>query len=136
MKTIKRYLSILLVLSMMLCSTSMFTVKAAQVTETEKIVVVADVNLGGEDELQPMVAGSCDNYYLQGEPTIPTGAVLIGEPTIGNYVSNSFLDHVSGLGYSTDGWYYYMENYRMPNGQIVKYHIWANDYHDVTFYHV
>ena len=59
MKKLKCYLSILLILSMMLCSTSMFTVNAAQVTETEDVVVDTDANLGGEDELQPMMATGC-----------------------------------------------------------------------------
>ena len=59
MKKIKRYLSILLVLSIMLCSTSMFTVNAAQVTETDDVVIDTEANLGGEDELQPMVANGC-----------------------------------------------------------------------------
>ena len=59
MKRIKCYLSILLVISMMLCSTSMFTVNAAQATETEDVVVDTEANLGGEDELQPMMANSC-----------------------------------------------------------------------------
>ena len=59
MKKLKCYLSILLVLSMMLCSTSMFAVNAAQVTETEDVVINTDANLGGEDELQPMMASRC-----------------------------------------------------------------------------
>ena len=65
MKKLKCYLSILLVLSMMLCSTSMFTVNAAQVTETEDVVIDTEANLGGEDELQPMMAQRCaSTYYI------------------------------------------------------------------------
>jgi hypothetical protein len=64
MKKIKRYLSILLVLSMMLCCTSMFTVNAAQVTETEDVVVDTEANLGGEDELRPMMARSCTSFQM------------------------------------------------------------------------
>ena len=62
MKKLKCYLSILLILSMMLSSTSMFTVNAAQVTETEDVVVDTEANLGGEDELQPMMANGCNQY--------------------------------------------------------------------------
>lgn len=58
MQKLKYYLSILLVLSMMLCSTSMFTVNA-QVTETEEIAVDTEVNLDVENELQPMMANAC-----------------------------------------------------------------------------
>lgn len=76
MKTIKRYLSILLVLSIMLCSTSMFTVNAAQVTETEDFVIDTEANLGGEDELQPMVANTC-------VPPQPTSIVTWSEHALG-----------------------------------------------------
>ena len=87
----------------------------------------------GVEEITPRAANnSC--YYIMGEPEIPTGAIL-EEETIGDYVSDSFLNYVDSLGYSTDGWYYYMQNYRLPNGQLFKYHIWANDSYDVTFYH-
>ena len=29
----------------------------------------------------------------------------------------------------------YMQNYRLPNGQFVKYHIGANDDIDIVFHH-
>lgn len=59
MKKLKIYLSIFLALSMMLCGTSMFTVNAAQMTETEDVLIDTEANLGGEDELQPMMARAC-----------------------------------------------------------------------------
>lgn len=141
MTKIKHYLSIILALILLICSILMFTVGAAGMTETEDIVVHQQENLWSDDELQPMMATSCgdyddDEYYIQGEPEIPVGAMLIGEPTVGSYVSESFLIFIVGQGYSSDGWYYYMENYRMPNGQIIKYHIWSNDDESYpTYYH-
>ena len=101
---------------------------------TEENIVVTEENT---QELMPMMANQCedDDYYIKGEPDIPVGAMPIGLPTIGGYVSNSFLNHVVSLGYPDTNWYYYMQDYRLPNGQLVKYHIWANDYLDIVFYH-
>ena len=72
MKTIKRYFSILLVLSMMMCYTSVFTVSAVPTTEDEMIVIEVEEDLGGEDELQPMVANSCTGAYIPDSWTIDT----------------------------------------------------------------
>ena len=104
-------------------------------------IYAIDTMSGGESQMGARTVDNTettdydDDYYIEGEPDLPTGAMPIGEPTIGGYVSNSFLSFVSTLGYSINGWYYYMEDYMLPNGQIVKYHIWANYEHDVTFYH-
>ena len=62
MKRIKRYLSILLVFSMMLCSTAVFPVSAVQEAEDNENVAEVDENLSGEDELQPMSAMSSHQY--------------------------------------------------------------------------
>ena len=59
MKTIKRYFSILLVLSMMLYSASVFPVSAVQKAENNEIAIEVEEDLGGEDELQPMMANQC-----------------------------------------------------------------------------
>ena len=59
MKSIKRYLSIILVLCMLLCCTSMLTVSAAKMAPTDNIVTKSQENLIGENELQPMTASRC-----------------------------------------------------------------------------
>ena len=65
MKKLKCYLSILLVLSMMLCSASVFTINAVPVAEDNEIVIEVVEDLGGEDELQPTMAPRCTTpiYY-------------------------------------------------------------------------
>ena len=59
MKTIKRYLSILLTLSMIMCCTSVFTVNAVPSAEDNKIAIEVAENLISENELQPMMASRC-----------------------------------------------------------------------------
>lgn len=85
------------------------------------------------EEMTPMAANSC---YIYGDPGVPAGAIPIGETEIGNYVSNSFLSYVGGLGYPTDNWDYYMQKYLLPNGSIYKYHIWENSATNDMFYHI
>ena len=110
------------------------------VTEESK-VTTEDNTVSTEEttqELMPTMARGCeynDDYYIEGEPELPVGAMPVGDPTIGSHVSASFLNFVVGLGYPNTKWYYYMQDYRLPNGQLVKYHIWANDDLDIVFHH-
>lgn len=70
MKKFKCYLSILLILSRMICSTSSFAVNALPVADDDDTVIEVEEDLGGEEELQPMAATSCPTnyslYYLDG----------------------------------------------------------------------
>ena len=150
--TSKRSIILILTLCILLC-TSGIGVQAISMPEeniavTEEItVVVEETTVATEKtivvteettpELIPTMARGCgyDNYYIEGEPDIPMGAMPVGDSVIGNYVSQSFLSFVVGLGYPDTGWYYYMQDYRLPNGQLVKYHIWANDSLDIVFHH-
>lgn len=59
MKTIKHYLSIILAICLLLCSTSMFTLSAAGMTDIEDIVVDSDVKLGDDNEPRPIMANMC-----------------------------------------------------------------------------
>ena len=106
MKNFKCYLSLLLVLSMMLCSTSMFTVNAAQMTETDEIIVDTEVTINSEDELQPMAATSC------------TGTYIPDSWTIGTSYRGASIDYVCYLhGWTLNG------DYIMENGKkIGMYH--------------
>lgn len=61
MKRIKCYLSIVLVLSMILCCASVFTVSAVPSAEDNKIAIEVEENLISENELQPMMANGCNN---------------------------------------------------------------------------
>ena len=76
MKRINRYLSILLVLSMMLCSTFLFTVSTAE-TENEDIAIGVTGNPGSENELQPMAANQC-SYVKFNDKTANTVAQYHG----------------------------------------------------------
>ena len=124
MKRIKCYLSILLVISMMLCSTSMFTVNAAQVTETDEIIVDTEVNLDSEDELQPMMANGCGNLTSWYDIDHETKGYILADVTgnwkntVGNnpniyYDGNGFIvlcgtGSYAGKSYVTDlerNWY-------------------------------
>lgn len=58
MKSIKRFIPILIILGMMLSNAFMFTVSAASL-EVSDIVVTEAENLDGENELQPMAANGC-----------------------------------------------------------------------------
>ncbi len=116
------------------------TGESTVVTEETTVVVEGTTTVAAVEttqELMPMMANECayNDYYIEGEPDLPVGAMPEGAPVIRGYVSASFLNFVVGLGYSDTNWYYYMQNYRLPNGQLVKYHIWANDYIDIVFHH-
>ena len=120
-KTSKRSIAAILTLCILLgiAGTCVYAVSAMpeeNPTATEKTI----------QELVPVMASGCENddYYIEGEPDIPTGAMPEGDSVIGNYVSLSFLSFVVGLGYPDTGWYYFMQDYRLPNGQLVKYHIY------------
>ena len=133
MNKTNKIISFLLVIQLILMCTFIPSVMA---TDTlEESLIVSEKN----DELMPMAANNCENedgYYIEGEPEIPVGAMPVGDSVIGSYVSSSFLNYVVARNYPADGWYYYMQDYRLPNGQLIKYHIWANDSCDATFYHV
>ncbi len=64
MKRIERYLSILLILCIMVCAVSMFTVSAVSVDDVDPVVVEAE-NLGNENELQPVMASGCGSQSYQ-----------------------------------------------------------------------
>ena len=150
--TSKRGIILILTLCILLCTSGIgaHAISVSEeniVTAEETTVVVEETKVATEEtivvteettpELIPTMARGCgyDDYYIEGEPDIPMGAMPVGDSVIGNYVSLSFLSFVVGLGYPDTGWYYYMQDYRLPNGQLVKYHIWANDYLDIVFYH-
>ena len=59
MKTIKHYLLIILALSLLLGGTSMFTSSAAEMIPTDDILIDSEVNLVGDNELQPMITSRC-----------------------------------------------------------------------------
>ena len=101
MKKLKCYLSILLVLSMMLCSTSMFTVNAAQVTETEDVVIDTEANLGGEDELQPSVASitATHNHHVYPQAFRSQFTQIFGSDVIDNYTVPLNCTHHLSISY-------------------------------------
>ena len=70
MKTIKRYLVILLALSTIFCVFSMFTINATQTIEREDVVSEGKSSPFVDDELQPMVASNCGD--------LPTNLILLG----------------------------------------------------------
>ena len=138
-KTSKRSIAAILTLCILL-GIAGTCVYAASVMPEENTVVTEKTTVSAEEttqELVPVMANQCgdNDYYIEGEPYLPVGAMPIGDPVIGGYVSASFLSFVVGLGYPDTNWYYYMQDYRLPNGQLVKYHIWANDYLDIVFHH-
>ena len=95
----------------MLCSTSMFTVNAAQVTETEDVVIDTEANLGGEDELQPVMANGCGYNSLN----------LLRNTSIYGYDVSMDLEH-GGAGYNIhikvngQKYYYDFVNNCWPSG--------------------
>ena len=151
-KTSKRGIIVILVLCMLLeitatCVNAATILEETSVSAESTVVIIKGTTTETEEntivtektsqELMPTMARACwyDDYYIEGEPDLPVGAMPEGSPTIGGYVSASFLDFVLSIGYPDTDWYYYMQDYRLPNGKLVKYHIWANDELDLMFHH-
>ncbi len=100
MKRMKCNLSILLILSIILCAVLMFTVSAASADDVDTVVVEGE-NLGNENEFQPVMANGCGNLTSWYNIDHQTKGYILSDAT-GNW--RGIVGNNPNIYYNTEGY--------------------------------
>ena len=122
MKKLNRNLSILLIVSMMICWILAFTVSAAPVAEDDEIVIEIVEDFSDQNELQPMSVMSSDQYANRYFDSLEEAKQYYGLDY--TYTGCEVFYHPAGCygGYWSNGGYYNYY-YTMSDGSRVYLHI-------------
>jgi hypothetical protein len=72
---------------------------------------------------------------VEGKPSVPEGSVRISRESQ-RVKSIEFRDFLKEQGISQRGWKYRMEEWKTPEGEVIKRHYWYQKKTGMSFYHL
>ena len=146
MKKSKKIISLLLTIQMLFACTLVPSAMATDSVVEEPIdeAVEAIVIDEGEssEELSPMMANECEDYYISGRPYVPANAIPVagknGVRIVKPNTSTGFINFLIGLGlgFSGQGWQYSMQDFYIPGESTIYYdHYWFHEDYPGSVYH-
>ena len=127
MKPAKKYLAVLMAISILLCSVIAITSSAADSSQGDNEVEI--------EELQPVMASQCYSDIYRGKPEIPNGCVIVRNDvrSVNSSYFIGFVEETFGT-YHSNQWKYHMETWEDDDGNTYECHYWQGP-QGVTYYH-